>query len=151
MSIEYAQQRIKEALRQNKGHTGKAQKQIIAWARQDSRLLLALTQHHLNGIAAYHIERVAAGRGVPKPETPLDGFVSAQKPANSAADVPSSTKPRKQDSFGMEVLKAVVRDDPTIFGMEAYSTPPKRGQASQRHINAIHQIATQTIRKRGSF
>lgn len=139
MSIEYAQMRIKEALRQNGGHVGKAQKQVVAWARQDSRLLLALTQHHLNGITAYHIERVASGRGDRLPEVPRAPVVSEPPRAESS---------KKSDSFGMQVLKAVVREDPTIFGMEAYSTPPKRGQASQRHVDTIHRIAKQKITKR---
>ncbi|MCB1531553.1 MAG: hypothetical protein KDJ35_01665 [Alphaproteobacteria bacterium] len=132
MSLKYAEERIKEALKLAGGNQARARKQIITWAFEDARLLQALTKHHLTGIAAYHIERVASGR--------------AAKPKN-AAPRPQKVQARKDDDFGMEILKAVANSDSAVFGLEGYTAPRKKGQASQQHIDAIRQMAARSKNK----
>ncbi len=126
MSLEYADKRVVEALKLMDGNQAKARQQIIAWALSDAKLLQALTKHHLKGIVAYHVERVASGRSV-KPQT------TPSKPKKATA--------QPDDAFGMEILKAVANSSSAVFGLEGYSSPPRRGQASQQHINAIKQMA----------
>lgn len=130
MSLKYAEEKIKEALAISGGNQARARQQIIAWSFEDAKLLQALTKHHLTGIAAYHIERVASGRAAkPKAAPPKP----QEKPA-----------PKKQeDSFGKELLQAVANSD-SVFGLEAYSSPQKKGRASQQHIDAIRQMASRS-------
>lgn len=134
MSLEYAERRIKEALKQAKGNTTRARQQVIAWTYEDAKLLHALTKNHLSGIVAYHIERVASGRGEKDKAPP------PPKPKQSAK--------AKEDRFGMEILKAIVDSDAEVFGLESGGAPRKRGQASQDHINAIHKMASKTKPKK---
>lgn len=130
MSLNYAEQRIKEALKQANGNQARARQQIIAWAFEDPQLLQAITKHHLTGIVAYHVERVASGRAAkPKTQPPA-------KPKKAAAS--------KEDAFGMEILKAVASSSSAVFGLEGYAAPRKRGQASEQHINAIKQMAARS-------
>ena len=58
MSREYAEKRIKDALKQARGNATKARQQIIAWTNEDPKLLQALAQPHLTGIVAHAINRV---------------------------------------------------------------------------------------------
>ena len=134
MSLKYAEAKIKEALVLSGGNQARARQQIIAWAFEDAKLLQALTKHHLTGIAAYHVERVASGRTA-KPKTP--------PPAKPAKKVPST-----DDAFGKEILKAVANSSSAIFGLEGYAAPQRRGQASQRHIDAIRQMAKNNPNKK---
>ena len=74
MSLEYAEGRIREALKLSGGNAARARKQIIDWSREDMRLLQELTRGHLSGIVAYNVERVLSGRAEEKKkkkETPL--------------------------------------------------------------------------------
>ncbi len=130
MSLAYAEQRIKEALTLAKGNQARARQHIIAWAQEDPDLLRALTKHHLTGIAAYHVERVASGRAA-KPK-------AAPPPAKPAAPKART----EEDAFGAELLKAVASSSSAIFGLEGGAASSKRGQASQQHINAIKKMAT---------
>lgn len=139
MSLRYAETRIEDALRQHGGNIAKARRQIIVWALEDDLLLLGLTRNHLDGIAGYHVERVASGR-TQKPST-------AAQPAPKI-DVQAPAKPARKNEFGLEVLKAVAAKDPMIFGLETYSSAPARGQASARHVEAIHKLATRNIKKK---
>lgn len=129
MSLEYAERRIKEALRLSGGNQIRARQQIIAWTYEDSKLLHALTKHHLSGIVAYHIGRIVSGRSA-KPEAPP---AKPKKVASGAGD-----------EFGVEVLKAVANSSSAVFGLDNYEAPQKRGQASQQHIDAIRQMATKS-------
>lgn len=133
MSLKYAEQRIKEALVNAGGNQARARQQVIAWAFEDAKLLQALTKHHLTGIAAYHIERVASGR--------------AAKPKTAAVAKAPKATPKKEESFGKEILKAVANTDSAIFGLETYSSPQKKGRASQQHIDAIRQMAARSKNK----
>lgn len=129
MSLEYAERRIKEALKLAGGNAIKARQQVIAWTYEDTKLLHALAKPHLSGIVAYNIERVASGRAdaarhpqaVPVPkETP--------KPAN------------KQEQFGLEILKVVASSGAQIFGLEDQGLPHKRNTVSKSHIEAIEAM-----------
>lgn len=132
MSLEYAERRIAEALKLSSGNQARARQQVIAWALQDDKLLQALTKSHLSGIVAYNIERVASGRAAAARKT--------QKPVPKPA---SKAKPKQEESFGVELLKAVASSSSEVFGLENGSAGIGRpGQVSQNHINAIRAIAT---------
>ena len=57
MSLNYTENRIKEALRLSNGNVVDA-KADFAWMYEDHKLLLDITRPHLNGITAYAIQRV---------------------------------------------------------------------------------------------
>lgn len=137
MSLEYAESRIKEALKLHKGNPAKAQQQIIAWIYEDAKLLHALAKPHLSGIVAYNIERVASGRSDPqKKQAP-----KSEKPVSTSAPrKPAAAAASKPEAFGLEILKAVAAK-PEIFGLEDLGAQKKRGAASQRHVDAIKAIA----------
>ncbi|GJL84459.1 MAG: hypothetical protein DHS20C02_02340 [Micavibrio sp.] len=123
MSREYAERRIKEAIKKTNGNAARAKQQVIAWTIEDTKLLDALTRPHLTGIVAYNIERIMSGRSAAKEEAPV-----ADKP------------PTQEDEFGIEILKAVAASDAAVFGQEGNAPPMKRGRASKQHIDAIRQM-----------
>lgn len=124
MSREYAEKRIKEALKKTGGNAVKARQQVIAWTYEDPKLLHALTKAHLTGIVAYNIERILSGRGAAE-EQPTP----AARPKSPAA---------KEENFGKELLKAVAGNSGATFGLEGYSgAGSKRPKVSKNHINAI--------------
>lgn len=127
MSLEYADKCVAEALKAADGNQTKARQLIINQAMSDMQLLQALTRHHLKGIVAYHVERVASGR--------------ATKP-QQAAEKPQKVATATDDEFGMEILKAIANSSSAVFGMETYASPTRnKTQASQQHINALKQMA----------
>lgn len=127
MSQEYAEKRIKDALKQAGGNAGRAKQQIIAWCFEDSKLLHALAKPHLNGIVAYQVERVQSGRNVSK-----------EQPERNTPQVPDI----KDEELGMEVLRAVAAQDAIVFGRENTGLPQmRRSKASKQHIDAIRMLA----------
>jgi len=126
MSREYAENKIKEALKINDGNVARARQQVIAWTYDDAKLLHALARPHLNGIVAYQVERVASGRAEIERRAP----VSSQK--------------GKGENFGMDLLRAVAASSAAVFGQESYSAPIRKGPASKQHIDAIKQIAAKS-------
>lgn len=131
MSREYAEDRIREALRQSGGNMALARQHIIAWTYEDAKLLHSLARPHLNGIVAYQVERVASGRAE----------LEKRSPAATQA------KPKEDEIFGMDLLRAVAASGAPIFGQEAYANPVRRGQASKQHVDAIHRIAKAVPKK----
>ncbi|MAE50516.1 MAG: hypothetical protein CMH27_01770 [Micavibrio sp.] len=130
MSREYAEGRIKEALKKTNGNAVRARQQVIAWTYEDPKLLHALTKAHLTGIVAYNIERILAGRGTAE-ETHTYTQESAKK-----SDVKD-----KEENFGMELLKAVAGNGGVQFGMESYSGGgQRRKKVSKSHIDAINAL-----------
>ncbi len=129
MSLDYAEGRIKEALKNAKGNPVKARQQIIAWAFEDAKLLYALAKPHLSGIVAYNIERVASGRAEKV----------APAPEQTKKEAPVQ-KPKKEEAFGLELLKAVAGSS-QIFGLEDAGAPRSSGHVSQAHIDAIRALA----------
>lgn len=136
MSLEYAENRIKEALKLAKGNQVKARQQIIAWAVEDPKLLFALTKPHLSGIVAYNIERVASGRAA----AARTSKPAAQKPITQKQPAANGKKP---EQFGLEILKAVA-GNPAIFGLEDVGAMKKASPVSQRHVDAIKAIASKS-------
>lgn len=127
---EYAERRIKEALKIAKGNALKARKYVVEWALEDERLLKYLVGPHLNGIVAYNVERVASGRS--EKARSLEPLAKKIKGKN--------TKEKSGEKFGMEILKAVVDQDATIFGFE--DRPARRKGASEDHVEAIRKLAS---------
>lgn len=159
MSLEYVEARIKEALSLAHGNRSKARQQIIAWAHEDSKLLLGLTKPHLNGVVAYNIERVDSGRAeaakaFPPPvqseplAPPMRAPVQQSQQAQQKAAPPTSSLPsqaakpakKKEEQFGLEILKAIAGERQTIFGLEDPGAPRSRQGVSQKHIDAINAI-----------
>lgn len=137
MSLEYAESRIREALKLARGNQMKAWQQVVAWASEDEKLLQALVRPHLSGIVAYNVERVASGRADAKQP---DGGEGAKPSA-----VPSA-QPRKpkKENFGLEILKAAAGPDTQIFGFEDAGAPQRRKGVSQSHIDALKAMAAKS-------
>lgn len=133
MSKEYAEDRIREALRMHGGNLTLARQQITSWAFEDSKLLYALAKPHLNGIIAYQVERVASGRA------DRERVIQPMPQQNQ--------KPIKEENFGMDLLRAVAASDAAIFGHENVGVPRKKGAVSAQHINAIKHIASKATVK----
>ncbi|MCB1681360.1 MAG: hypothetical protein H6858_00750 [Rhodospirillales bacterium] len=132
-SRQYLENRIREALKKSKGNKHLARQQIIAWTYEDSKLLHALTRPHLDGIIAYHIDRMLSGRAVDKTGT--------EAPANAKKSAPAS-KLQKGEDFGMELLRAVVARDAVVFGQDSGAGPSKRKQTSKQHVDALMKMAS---------
>ena len=126
MSREYAEERIRKALESCKGHTLKTQQKIIAEAMQDHRLLLSLTQGHLTGIVALWVNRVITKQHAEEPIVP---------------DIPEAMD-MAPESFGKEILHIMQSQNTAMFGTESSAPPVSKKQASQRHIDALRQIAS---------
>lgn len=140
MSREYAEARIREALRLAKGNTTRARQQIIAWTFEDPKLLQALARPHMTGIVAHAIGRVVH----------MEEMEGAEPP-----DMPEGLN-MAPESFGKEILSALRGGEAPTFGLEsgASAPPQRRGQASKSHIEALKRIARESKnhnpdRKRG--
>jgi hypothetical protein len=127
MSREYAEQRIREALKIHKGNATKTRQQIAAWSSEDARLLQALASPHLTGIIAYAVNRV----------------ITHMDDAPESVTVPDM--PERLDmapeTFGREILKALSSSNTPVFGRDGGATPARK-QASQSHIDAMKNIAS---------
>ena len=123
MTREYADSKIKDALKLCNGNLGLARQQIVAIAQEDTELLKALVKPHLDGIVAYQVERVSSGR------------------AELEKRHPEAPPPSIEENFGMELLRAVASEGVAVFGQEGGGFPKKRKVASKEHIDAIHKLA----------
>ncbi len=126
MSLEYAEGRIKEALRLSKGNTTKARQQLMAWCYDDQKLLLALARPHLTGITAHAINRVTYNQNLHEddeaiPETPQGVQMT---PA----------------TFGEEILKSLQSSNTPMFGFEGNVPPVSRRKASKTHIDSLKRM-----------
>lgn len=128
MSREYAEGRIKEALKLSKGNPTKARQRVIAWTFEDPKLLQALARPHLTGIVAHAVNRVIYQKDLDEPETP---------------EVPEALD-MAPETFGKEILSALQNTDTPMFGQESYAPRAPRGQASKSHIDAIKHIASKS-------
>lgn len=131
MSREYAEKRIREALKQAKGNPTKARQQIIAWTFEDSKLLQALAQPHLTGIVAHAVNRVIHHQGIEEEQ---------------GHEIPAAPQPLDMtpQTFGQEIFQALQSSNTAQFGREGTAPPIKRKQASQSHIDAMKRIAKKT-------
>ncbi|MCB9991504.1 MAG: hypothetical protein H6867_09010 [Rhodospirillales bacterium] len=134
MSREYAESRIREALRLSKGNPTKARQRIIAWTFEDPKLLQALARPHLSGIVAHAVSRVIYQQDMEEPETP-------ETPA--ALDMAPET-------FGQEILAALQNGNTARFGLEGSAPPSRRPQASKSHIEALKRMASESKNKSGN-
>lgn len=134
MNRDYAERRIREALKASGGNTTKARQTVIAWALEDTKLLHELVAPHLTGIAAHAVNRVLTLKEKPAPEAPPQPVTAAKETRN--------------DPFGMEILKAIALGNPAQFGQESASAPVRRQAASQRHIDAIRQMVSKDKTKK---
>lgn len=134
MSMDYAVEKIKEALTLSKGNAARARQQVIAWTYEDARLLHALAKPHLTGIVAYQVERVLSGRAEPV----------APRPSKKGAAAKNSLR---EQEFGQEILKALGGQGGAVFGTEAYSgsgLSPRARKVSQSHVEAIRLMASKS-------
>ena len=129
MNREYAERRIREALKASGGNATIARQQVIAWAFDDAKLLHELVAPHITGIAAHAVNRVMTMKEKPVPAAP-----PAPKP---------EAKDAKGDEFGMEILKAIALGNPAQFGLESGASIKKQA-ASQRHVDAIRQMVSKS-------
>lgn len=126
MNRDYAERRIREALKANNGNEAKARQQVIAWALDDTKLLHELVAPHITGIVAHAVGRVKTMK-----EKPV-----LKEPAKVKA-----TAAGKEDAFGLEILKAIAMGNPAQFGLES-GVAIKKQQASQRHVDAIRAMVS---------
>lgn len=131
MSRKYLEDKIKDALVLSSGNSAQAQKLIIQWCAEDPKLLQQLSKPHLKGITAHAVGRVI--NQMDRDEEPLP-------------DEPE-TIDMGPSSFGKSLLGAMSGQDSAHFGHESAAPRRKKKQASQQHINAIHQIAKRKINK----
>lgn len=125
MNRDYAEKRIRDALKAAGGNPTRARQQITAWAFDDAKLLHELVAPHITGIVAHAVNRVMSTKEKTVPAEP------------EKVTVP------KGDAFGMEILKAIALGNPAQFGLESGSgVSVKKQQASQRHIDAIRQMVS---------
>lgn len=127
MSRDYAESRIREALRLTKGNPTKARQQVIAWAVDDQRLLLGLTQPHLTGVVAHAINRVIYREG-------LEQEMEEVAPTPKSLDMGPET-------FGKQIMNALSGRNTQIFGMDNTGPAPHPTKASQSHIDALKKLA----------
>lgn len=127
MNRDYAESKIREALKASGGNVTRARQQVTAWAFEDAKLLHELVAPHITGIVAHAVNRVMNTKEKPSAAAP-------------AAD-PAKLQAPKGEAFGMEILKAIALGNPAQFGLESSSgVSVKKQQASQRHIDAIRQM-----------
>lgn len=128
MSREYAEGRIREALKQSKGNPTKARQRVIAWTYEDPKLLQALAQPHLTGIVAHAVSRVVHKQDIPEVDAP---------------DMPESLD-MAPETFGKEILAALQNSNTAMFGQESSAPSGRRPQASKSHIDALKHIASKS-------
>jgi len=137
MSINYTENRVKEALRLHNGNTAEAKKQIFAWLYEDHKLLLDMTRPHLNGIVAYSVQRTL-NRMLKSDEEIL------QETAEDAA-MSSSAK----NKVGKELLRGFVSKEAPQFGQESVAAPLRKKAASQKHVDVMHMLSATSKKKLG--
>lgn len=137
MSLNYTENRIKEALRLSNGNPAKARRQIFAWMYEDHKLLLDVTRPHLTGIVAYAVDRVLSRLTKTDDEILEETAKEAELSAN-----------KRKDSLGREILKGFASGNAPQFGHEADAAPLRRTVASQNHIDTIHLLAASSRKKR---
>ena len=133
MSLNYTENRIKEALRLHNGNVMEAKKQIFAWLYEDHKLLLDITRPHLDGITAYAVDRVLR-RMIKSDEEILED--EAREAANSS-----------QKTVGKEVLKGFISKEALQFGQESVGIPLRKKAASQNHIDTMTMLAAKSRAK----
>ncbi len=134
MSHEYAMSRVKDALEKSDGNHLKAQRLLLQWLEKDHTLLLGLVAPHLQSIITYAISHAAL-----PPAHKRDVLTKPAQPK------PRSVSTKDTGEFGAAVLQSLKggRGEGGVgFGeAPARGSVTRPGQASQKHIDAIHKIA----------
>ena len=138
MSLNYTENRIKEALRLHNGNIAEAKKQIFAWLYEDHKLLLDVTRPHLNGIVAYATERVL------RRMTKTDDEILEEEAYEAGR---SSGKP----TIGKDILRGFVSKEALQFGQESVGIPLRKKAASQKHIDTMQMLAAASRKKLGDI
>ncbi len=139
MTLNYTENRIKDALRLHNGNVSEAKKQIFAWMYEDHKLLLEITRPHLNGITAYAIQRVL-NRMLKSDDEML---------AEEAQDAAMSSS--KKDQMGKDILRGFASKDAPQFGQESVAVPLRKKAASQNHIDTMQMLAAASRKKLGNM
>ena len=138
---DYAQSRVRDALKEAKGNVPQAQRLLLAWMDFDELLLRAIAEPHLRSIAGYALqsqlfdeveEKHTAQSFAPVPGTHVP--VTKQPPAGEKAAEETAT-------FGLALLQNVTggtRAQQFGFVTDEMDAPQK---TSARHIEAILQLA----------
>lgn len=130
MASNYADIKIREALKLTGGNASQARRQIMMLIQDDPQLLHALCEPHLEGIIAHQIEHIASGKSETEGRFMEGGL------------------PKEGENFGMDLLRAIASQDVTVFGHEQQTPKRNRTNASKQHIDAIHQLAAETRNKK---
>lgn len=133
MSREYAESRIREALRLHRGNITRARQQIMAWTFEDVKLLQALSRPHLTGIVAHAVSRVVYHQ-------------NTEETHEESAEMPKALN-MGPDTFGKAILRALASDNTAVFGQESSAPPVGRKQASKSHIDALRMMASKARKK----
>lgn len=131
MNRDYAESKIRDALKSAKGNVTKARQQLIAQAMEDTKLMHELVAPHMTGIVAHAVNRV---------------MTMKEKAVPPAPEAAPPTK-GKTDPFGVEILKAIALGNTAQFGQDS-GISVKRQAASQRHIDAIRQMVSKDSTKK---
>jgi len=137
--MDYAEQKVSEALRLSGGNEAKARRLIQTWLYEDSRLLLELTRPHWNGIVAYAVDRAVA-----RAKRGDDIEVRPASPRKSGGAKSAKT----QEGFGKEILRSFAAEHAAQFGREQAAAPVGKRTASQNHVDTIHLIAAKSKKKK---
>ncbi len=154
MAWDYVEKKIKEAMHLHRNNPTRVRQQVIAWAMDDPKLLRTLVKPHMVGITAHAIGRVESGKTQPEPvaqEAPVsDDTLRATRASNTGYNATGRTnhsapkaepaKPKKKESFGMDILKTIAGGKTPEFGQESYNQPRRKQGVSQNHIDAIHAM-----------
>ena len=127
----YIDAKIRAALHQAHGDTGKAQRLMRNWAARDLDLLRALAAPFIDGMVAHAIAQHRADRP-PRRPVRTDGRLS-------------------QEAFSQvvgQLERTVGASSSDPKGVAALVSKPRRVQAGRRHTESLHQIALAFARKR---
>lgn len=123
MNWSYAESRIRAAVEEAEGNTLEAKRLILEWTEKDPKLLKGLTEHHINGIITHAI-----------------GYVTREKPEPDRI-VLTGGEP------GIGLVQGMVEGRGDAFGRPPEGNTPRPGKASERHVEAIHTLASSKKRK----
>ncbi len=151
MARQYAENRIRQALKLHNNNILKVRQQIIAWTYEDPKLLHELAKPHLSGIIGYavsHVQRKDAeaaaeankrAEAQKKEKKPAGTEGGSEEDLSWLGDLPDE---EKDDGFGIALLKAIATGEPAMFGHETETSRPlKKTAASKRHANTMRLIA----------
>lgn len=137
MSLNYTENRIKEAIRLHNGNVTEAKKQLFVWFYEDHKLLLDIVQPHLNGITAYAVDRVLRRMMKSDDEILEEEAAEAERSAT------------KKVTIGKDILRGFVSKEALQFGQESVGVPLRKKVASQNHIDTMQMLAATSRKKLG--